>query len=102
MNKDIFDIIDALKETFSSSIPTPPVPSTEDNNLNEIDQIEKAIQKIELISKEISENEPITNGSRCRYYLESFLIPGIVAVAIVLVTIFKSNICIGDKDCGIC
>lgn len=101
---NIFDVINALNEKkYISSIPTPHVPNTVDNNLEEIDQIEKAIQKIESISKEISEKEPTTKDSKCRYYLESFLIPVIVTVAIVLVTIlFKGDICKGDKDCGIC
>ena len=100
---DIFDTIKALNEKkYISSIPTPPVPNTVDNNSEEIDQIEKTIQKIESISKELSAKEPITKGSKCRYFLESFLIPGIVAVAIILVTIFKGDICKGDKDCGIC
>lgn len=100
---NIFDIIEALKETkFTSSILTPPVPNTEDYNLKEIDQIEKAIQKIESISKEISEKKPTIKNSKCRYCLETYLIPGIVAVAIVFVTIFKGNICKGNNDCGIC
>ena len=101
--ENIFDIIKELNEIkFNSSVPMPPVPDTVEYNQKEIDQIEEVIQKIESISKEISEKEPIVKESKRMRYLWLFLIPGIVAVAIVLVSIFKGNSCIGEADCSIC
>lgn len=101
--ENVFDIIKVLNEIkFNSSVPMPPVPDTVEYNQKEIDQIEEVVQKIESIEKEISEKEPIIKESDRRRYLWPFLIPGIVAVAIVLVSIFKGNNCIGEADCGIC
>lgn len=101
--ENIYDVIKALNEIrYKSSIPMPALPSTVECDQKEIEQTENVIQQIESILKEISQKEPAKEESKCRYYRELFLIPGIVAVAIVLVAIFKGNSCIGEADCGIC
>lgn len=99
--KNIFEIIEALmgKEFKSSiTIPSELKPNTSKIEQEESEQIKKIIEDIDLISKKISEKETTDNNSKCKYYLDSFFIPAIVAIVIILTMIF----CIWNGNCDIC
>lgn len=103
---NIFDIIKALFEKkIESSIPMPQMPNTIENNQTKFDRIREIIQDIEKDSNELLIDEPPIKESKHRYCWESFLIPGIVAIAMILAVIFKNDVCIEDSDktsFGIC
>lgn len=101
--ENIFEIIEALQsKEFKSSITLPSVPTTSKLEPEESEQIKKIIEDTDSILEKLSGKGTTDNKMKRKYYLDCFLIPAIVAIAIVLTVIFQSDICIGDDKCDIC
>lgn len=101
--ENIFEIIEALQsKEFKSSITLPSVPTTSKLEPEESEQIKKIIEDTDSILEKLSGKGTTDNKMKRKYYLDCFLIPAIVAIAIVLTIIFQSDICIGDDKCDIC
>ncbi|MCR4812740.1 MAG: hypothetical protein K5867_09150 [Bacteroidales bacterium] len=101
-----FDIIKALFEKrFESSIPMPQNPNTIGVDPNELASIKKNILEIEETLKESFVAEPKIKESKHKYCLEFFLVPVIIAIALILTAVLNGDICIessGEMTCGIC
>lgn len=101
--ENIFEIIKDLQDKeFKSSIQMPSEPTTRKIEPEESEQIKKIIEDIDSISEKLSEKETTDKKMKCKYYLDCFLIPAIVAIAIVLIVILQSGICMGNGKCDIC
>lgn len=101
--KNIFKFIESQQDkTFRSSIPEPSLPEVSKIEQEETEQIEKIFKKIDSISEKLSEKVTIDDNSKHDYCLDCFLILAIVAIAITLVVVFQSNICVGNDNCDIC
>lgn len=111
--ENIFDIIKALTDAkFEPSIQMPEMPDPIGIDQIESDHFEKINQNIwsiwdkyDTITKKGSEcsySPETKKESKWRYYLDSFFAPSIVAIAVVLIVIFKDNICVWQSNCDIC
>ena len=101
--ENIFEIIEALQsKEFKSSITLPSVPTTSKFEPEESEQIKKIIEDTDSILEKLSGKGTTDNKMKRKYYLDCFLVPVIVAIAIILTVIFQRNICIGDGKCDIC
>lgn len=101
--ENIFEIIKAFQDKeFKSSITMPSVPNTSKIEQEETNRIKEIINELDLIYDKLSQNGMSDKKLKCKYYLDCFLVPVIVAIAIILTVIFQRNICIGDGKCDIC
>lgn len=111
--ENIFEFIKALTDAKSEpSIQMPEKLASIGIDKTESDQFENfnkniwsVWDKYDKITKEDTQCAyfPDTKkASKWSYYLDSFLVPGIVAIAVVIIMIFKGNICVGNSNCDIC